>query len=442
MLNVYINNMFFEEKSYIIEQLFSFCKIPYQIKEDIEPVYRITNGERSIIVNDAFFFKQTNSSYMSLSNIPRDIQWFTNTLQQSIRIPMIYGEDKLLYSNDIYCGLDVFASAFFMLTRWEELVLPKDKHGRCDEDHMFVVKHNIYNRPIVNEYIELLKLLLIKIGVKVPESKLKFTPFITHDIDALFRYASLKNFGKNIVGDIVHRKSLKILASTLVNFVKYKFNTIKDPFDTFDYLMDISDEHGLKNHFYFMPTVGGKGEVDVRYNINDKQINAIIENIVERGHYIGIHPSKNTFHNEKQFRVEVDRLKKISTFEGGRQHYLLYDLPETIRFWHECGLKYDAGLGFYKRAGFRCGICYEYNFFDVIKRETLDFKIKPLIFMEAALLPNQNIDKVYKIVKFLIETVKKYNGLFVFLWHNDNFNRIDTKSYKLLYKKIVKKIYY
>lgn len=39
----------------------------------------------------------------------------------------------------IYCGADIFASSFFMLTRREELVInKKDQYGRCDENEMLV----------------------------------------------------------------------------------------------------------------------------------------------------------------------------------------------------------------------------------------------------------------------------------------------------------------
>ena len=56
----------------------------------------------------------------------------------------------------------------------------------------------------------------------------------------------------------------------------------------------------------------------------------IIDKIIRRGHEVGIHPSKNTFHNLNQFNREVTRLNKIYPgISGGRQHFLLYDLPIT-----------------------------------------------------------------------------------------------------------------
>ena len=39
-----------------------------------------------------------------------------------MEIPIIYGTDKMQRESngDVVVGLDIFASTFFMLTRWEE----------------------------------------------------------------------------------------------------------------------------------------------------------------------------------------------------------------------------------------------------------------------------------------------------------------------------------
>lgn len=66
------------------------------------------------------------------------------------------------------------------------------------------------------------------------------------------------------------------------------------------------------------------------------------------------------------------------------------------------------------RAGFRCGICYEYPFFDVCKREKLNLKIRPLIVMEAALIRSISPVDMEECMKRLAEIVHYYNGDYVF----------------------------
>ena len=90
--------------------------------------------------------------------------WIDDPQSEKEKIPGLYGENKMIFEEDyIYCGLDIFASSFFMLTRWEELFLPRDRFGRCDESEMFVVKHRLYTRPIVNEY-QVIPVFIISFG--------------------------------------------------------------------------------------------------------------------------------------------------------------------------------------------------------------------------------------------------------------------------------------
>ena len=401
--------------------------------------YRFCFGTKILEINNSFFSKWNDKplDYLHVHNIPKHC-FYIDPFQSKQSIPVLYGDQSMIIEEDyIYCGADIFASAFFMLTRWEELVInKKDQYGRCDESEMLVVREGIWERPIVNEYIRLLYDFLLHLGVQVSPCSHIFTPYLTHDIDDLFRYTSITNLVKNIAGDILHRKSLICLGTTLKSYLLYRCGKIKDPFDTFDWLMDLSDQHGFKNAFYFKAAF--KKEYDATYDIRDKKVIDIINNILRRNHEVGFHPSKNTFHNSKQYKEEVKRLKDVfPLIRGGRQHFLLYDIPCTMREWDNNGFEYDAGLGFAFRAGFRCGICYEYPFFDVCKREKLNLKIRPLIVMEAALIRRVSPVDMEECMKRLAKIVHYYNGEYVFLWHNDNFFRPEVRPYSFVYENIV-----
>ena len=141
----------------------------------------------------------------------------------------------------------------------------------------------------------------------------------------------------------------------------------------------------------------------------------------------------------EQFVDEVKRLRKIyPQIQGGRQHYLLYNLPATLEQWETTSLEYDAGLGFAFRGGFRCGVCYPYPFFDVLKREKMNLIVRPLVVMEAAVLrDHKDIQFVKEEIYTLVDVVKKFQGELVFLWHNDNFYRTSNSPYMEIYRDIV-----
>ena len=439
MLRVKGKENFSLEEKYVISVLLSFLNVDFEFVEDQDRDYVLDYHGASIQICNAFWGTKKDKE-KKYSEIPNGVVW-VDACPWFRELAFLYGENVFeVQDKRIYCGGDIFGSAFFMLTRWEELVLPKDKFGRCDENEMFVVKHGLYKRPIVNEYIELLRKMLEHIGVEMKERQQKYHPFITHDVDDLFRFSSLKNFCKNQVGDLLHRKSMKAFFQTWLRYLRYRAGQIRDPFDTFDEMMDLSERFGLKDAFYFMPTYGR--EYDARYDIRNKRIKLIVENIIKRGHEVGIHPSKNTFNNLAQFEEEVGRLRDIyEGIKGGRQHYLLYSLPDTLEAWDENGLEYDAGLGFAFRGGFRCGICYPYPFFDVVRRKELSLVVRPLVMMEAALLrENINLEEVKKEVVELADTVRNYDGEFVFLWHTDNLHRQASMRFSDLYKEIVEYI--
>lgn len=437
-VNIIIPANNIKERQYIIDIIFGqFLCLDYFITISNEVSnYIIETGSGSLVILDSFFQKnRTELSYLCLDNIPKEINWFTYKCNS---YPMIYGDDYYKHEgNVVYCGLDIFASSFFMLSRWEEYVIPsKDKFGRILESEMFVVKNNLEKRPIVNEYISLLRELM-SIFIALPEPPYNFRIFLTHDIDYLYRFDRFKSFLRNVAGDILNRKSLAALSRTLKGYYRYLSNKEKDPFDTFDELMTLSEKYGFRSSFYFKPSV--RGDYDYTYDITDDKVRNLFGEIRNRGHEVGIHPSIITFNNRDQFYLEYQRISSVEpNIVGGRQHYLLYSIPSQLSYWEECGLQYDSGLGFHSRIGFRCGVCWSYKMFNILDREMLNIEQRPLIVMDAALMRwSPTPEKMYNDILRMINVVKRYNGLFVFLWHNDRFYRHEFKNYRKVYYKVI-----
>jgi hypothetical protein len=435
-LRVKISKNNHAEKTYIIKTLFDeFLNISTNIEIVEDGCHYIIYGKnKKLVIRDDFFSRfQFPLDYLKIENLPISPVWFTKFQIDHQNIPIIYGQNLLEESNDeVICGLDIFASSFFMLTRWEEAIIEKkDELGRCDEKSMFVVKHNLYHRPIVNEYIVLLKYLLKKIDIIIPAGPRKYEVHLTHDIDYLFRFNNLIQLLRNLGGDLILRKSLNVFYKTLVNYYLFKINKIKDPRDTIDELMNLSDIYGLKSHFYFKSSI--PGEVDCTYNIFDPRIKVFIQKIIEKKHFVGFHPSLNTFQNPKQFRKELNNFQTLGVMPcEGRQHCLKYDIPNQLKIWEDNHMVIDTGLGFSQIAGFRCGICWEYNYFDIYNRIRFDLKIRPLIVMDVALLRQKKLTQknIEQKILQLAETVKSYHGIFVFLWHNDSYNPLYSKLYE------------
>ena len=81
--------------------------------------YHILVGGKEIVVEDHFFQHfQTPLSYIAKANVPDHVEYFHAF---GLAIPIVYGTDKYEETErGIRVGLDIFASLFFMLARWEE----------------------------------------------------------------------------------------------------------------------------------------------------------------------------------------------------------------------------------------------------------------------------------------------------------------------------------
>jgi len=233
-----------------------------------------------------------------------------------------------------------------------------------------------------------------------------------------------------MAGHILKRQDLKAFFTAPYVKIATRAELIdRDPYNTFDWLMDLSEENNLKSAFYFICGRTNPAR-DADYEPEHPLIRGLMRRIHERGHEIGLHPSYDTFQNSELLKKEADRLKCICAEEGieqtqwgGRMHYLRWEQPTTLRAWAEAGMNYDSTLGYADRPGFRCGTCHEYSAFDPVAQEPLSLRIRPLVVMEGSV-----IDKMYaglgvtdaaaELINTLKERCAAVNGGFVLLWHN------------------------
>ena len=126
MIKITIPNNFLPERRYIIDILFSeFLGLEYEIIPRNTKEYEIIlENDKKLIIKDSFFSNfEDGLDYLDRKNISEKIKFLKNQFIIEKNIPVIYGDDEFrIQENEIICGIDIFASSFFMLTRWEEYV--------------------------------------------------------------------------------------------------------------------------------------------------------------------------------------------------------------------------------------------------------------------------------------------------------------------------------
>ncbi len=448
MINITVPSNNINERRYIVDILFGeFLGLDYKfITNHVEAkanswIIELENGNR-LTVKDHFFSKYTlDLEYLDKQAIPNSVDFGKNKFIVEEDMPIIFGDNSFsTETTTILCGIDIFASSFFMLTRWEEYVNTKrDEHDRSPASESLAFKNNFLDRPIVNEYVEMLWNMLSHLGINQMRKTKCYEFIVTHDVDDILMYRSYKDLIRRIGGDIVHRKSVSLALKTIKEYIGTITGLSQDPYDTFDWIMDQSERAGVKSHFFFMAE--GQTKHDNRYSSGSPFVRKLVKKIKNRGHYIGIHSSYNTYKDISQFKKEKSELEKNldANISFGRAHYLRFEVPTTWQIWEDNGMQWDSSVGYANKEGFRCGTGDEFSVFNILTQKKLHLKERPLVVMESSMNTHADItpEKMENLIKNLTHKAKKYKGRFVFLWHNSNFNTKEWEEYRHVYQNIL-----
>ena len=331
-----------------------------------------------------------------------------------------------------HIGYDILGMTYWMLTRQEEVGRTDlDSHGRFPATASHAYKHDYLERPIVDEWLYVLGQVITRTWSGIALKQHQYSMKVSHDVDVPSRYgfASGKGLLRAMAGDVLKRGDIQnALRAPWIWLNTHDALHPSDPFNTFEWIMDLSDQHGLTSAFYFI--CGRTSNMDADYEPDHLVIRRLMRRIHERGHEIGLHPSYGTYQKPELIAQEARRLRAILAEEnirqnaiGGRMHYLRWEQPTTLRAWAEAGMDYDSTLSYADRPGFRCGTCFEYPAFDPVAGEALKLRVRPLVVMECSVM-----DACYlglgtgeaAQAKFgqLKDACKAVNGCFSMLWHN------------------------
>lgn len=376
-------------------------------------------------------FRTPEDRWLTAGAMPRLplARWPTDRFPEGLALdedlPILFGESCAggTYcehgSTQIKLGVDLLGGAFFLLSRYEEIVLPeRDAHERFPAAASIAYREGFLDRPLVNEYLALLRWALRALWPDLAFRQREYRVLLSHDVDEPWGAAgqTLGTRARDAIADLLLR------ADPLTALRRFS----PALYDTFGFLMDESERRGLTSAFYFLAGASEPG-IEGHYEIGDERIRALLREIDRRGHEIGLHPSYHTFRDADRLRRELAALDKVCRQEGlprpprgGRQHYLRWENPTTWRLWEDAGLDYDSTLTFADHAGFRCGVCYEYPVFDLRARQRLTLRERPLVVMEGSLLQYQRLSwpETAATIARLSDVCRRHRGDFTLLWHN------------------------
>jgi hypothetical protein len=281
----------------------------------------------------------------------------------------------------------------------------------------------------VNDYADVLWWALKRCWPALVRKTRNYRVFLTHDIDDVSTLGrSAPVILRSLGADLILRREPVLAARKAWAWVATNFRGAMidgDPYNTFDFIMRTSESLGVRSSFYVVP--GHSHRFDPRYRLSQEWILRLLRRIHRRGHELGYHASYNTYRDAERTRAECESLRGTLaangievSIRGGRQHYLRWANPVTWQNWEDAGLEYDTTLTYPERAGFRCGCCYEYPVWNLLRGERLRLRERPLTAMESSLLSYEKLplDRAEQKLLDLISACRRYNGDFTLLWHN------------------------
>jgi len=332
-----------------------------------------------------------------------------------------------VFDEDAALPFDVFSAIFFLVSRYEEyLPFVRDHHGRFAAPLSMSIQWGILEKPMVNIWaLEIRQIILERYPeFFFPVKKFRFIP--TYDIDSAWAY-SQKGWLRSIGGFYIALKTL--------NFKEFRSRArvlvgrAKDPFDTFDLQRGYQKKYNLHPIYFIL--FGMYGRFDKNINFRNGRFRRLVKWLADYAE-VGLHPSYNTVDNPQLLKEELENLEDLlkKDITRSRQHFLRLNLPDTYQNLIENDILDDYTMGFAALPGFRAGICDTYHFYDLELDIETKLRLHPFVVMDGTLRDYLNLtseDATNKIKKLIAE-VKKVNGTFISLWHNESLS--DEKRWK------------
>ena len=316
---------------------------------------------------------------------------------------------------------DVFAAAFFLLSRYEEC-LPhiRDHYNRFEATESLGYKNDFLTEPVVDQWLVRLGSIFTEHFPEIALTKPKYRFISTIDVDNAYAY---KHKGLLRTVGAYARALLSRNFSEILERTKVLLGRARDPYDTYDFQLKIQQEFNLKTIYFFLLADYGVNDKNVpHYNL---QFQSLIKHLSDYAK-IGIHPGFNSNQKNGKLKTEKKRLEKIihRSVTRSRQHFLILHLPSTYQKLIDNDIQEDYTMGYAAHTGFRAGTSNPYRFYDLDMETETPLLVYPFVMMEATLkyYMKLNPEEAKVHITELVQKVKSVNGTFIGLWHNETLS--------------------
>ncbi len=361
-------------------------------------------------------------------------------LAEMAGVPILFGTPRLeRVGATLVVYADVVASAFFLLSRYEETLFPTEKrdlHGRFLGRESLLGRAGLLHRPLVDEYADLLLDWLDEVGCHtVRQSPAIAEIYLTHDVDVVERYRHWRGFVGGVARNLFSPSGLRCICKSLRSLQN-------DPAFTFPWIVAQDAKIERAHKIYFIKSAVKQAALDYpNYNLRGRDFRYLLSFLQKNGGEIGLHTSY--FSGEKPAVVPHEKSKLEASLgfpiTQNRWHYLRTLQPSDFGALVAAGITDDFTVGYADLAGFRLGTSRPVRWIDPTTCEVTHLTLHPLTVMDGTLsganYMNLPENEAFDYASTLIAAVRKHAGEAVLLWHNTSFGA--ETYHRKLYGRIV-----
>jgi len=330
---------------------------------------------------------------------------------------------------------DVFAASFYLISRYEEY-LPhvKDQHGRYSVNDSIAFKNNFLDKPIVDIWINKLKLALLKRFpyLEIPKKKFKQVSLIDVSVSHCYTERGIIRSLGGIVIDFFSL-NLKRTFSRLIVLLGIK----KDPYDNFEELVKAHKEFNVVAIFFFL--FADYSNYDKNISVNNNKFRYLIKSIADYNK-VSLMGAYDSFKNVEALKKDkarfIDLIKR--PVKKIRLRYNRVNIPESYRDLVDAEFTKDYSMGYTLQEGFRAGTCTPFYFYDISFEMQLPLIITPFCVEDYSLVKYENFEEAKEVLLKLKNEVAKVNGTFVTVFSNEMLGGYRNNFIKELYLKMIK----
>jgi hypothetical protein len=353
-------------------------------------------------------------------------------------VPFLFGTPDIERVGDtVVVHADLVASAYFLLSRYEEILHRdiRDGHGRFPGRESLPRHAGFIDRPVVDEYG---KLLCGWLNVR------ELVPFIrkinlTHDVDVPFSGRTWRNVARKILSG---RNPVTAVCE------KY-LPPEQDPYYTFPWMLEqdrklqrTAGSGRCQSLLFFR--AGGKTRQDrPYYDLRGKDIQSLYALCRQYDVTIGLHSSYQAGMDPSLILSEKKNLEDAfgTEIKHNRHHFLASREPEDMEYLAKAGFTDDYTMGYADVAGFRLGTSLPVRFINPVTRRLSALVLHPLTVMDGTLNETEYMnltgDRAEEYCVRLIRNIRNVNGELSLLWHNTS--AVERLGYlRGLYGKLIK----